>query len=157
MLTKKKKIIIVASMAILLVVSGYLNIRLNNNVTTTSTTTTASMSIFESYRTNRTSTRNTEISYYDAIIASASTTEEARLTAETNRANLISMMDKELVAESLIKAQGFDDAFITTSTNLISCVVKSADLTSSQVAKIYTILHDQLGANLSNVEIIPVE
>ena len=157
MLSKKKKIIIVASMAVLLVVSGYLNIRLNNNATTTTTTTTASMSIFESYRTNRTSTRNSEISYYDAIIASSSTTEEARLTAETNRANLISMMDKELVAEGLIKAQGFEDAFITTSTNLISCVVKTGDLTSSQVAQIYTILHEQLGANLSNVEIIPVE
>ena len=157
MLSKKKKIIIVAVMALLLGVSAYLNIALNNNSTQASTNISTTMSIFESYRSNRTSTRNSEISYYDAIIASSATSQDARLQAEAKRADLIAMMDKELVAESLIKAKGFEDAFITTSTNLISCVVKSNELTSSQVAQIYTILHEQLNANLSNVEIIPVE
>lgn len=156
MLSKKKKILIIVSMVLLLVVSGYLNITLNNTSTQASTQTSTSMSIFDSYRSNRTSTRNSEISYYDAIIASASTTDDARKIAENKRAELIEMMDKELVAEGLIKAKGFEDAFITTSTNLISCVVKG-ELNSSQVAQIYTILHEQLGANLSNVEIIPVQ
>ena len=157
MLSKKKKIIIIVSMVLLLVVSGYLNIRLNNTSTQASTQATTSMSIFESYRTNRTSTRNSEISYYDAIIASSATSAEAKAIAEEKRAQLISMMDKELIAEGLIKAKGFEDAFITTSTNLISCVVKAGELNSSQVAQIYTILQEQLSANLSNVEIIPVE
>ena len=157
MLSKKKKIIIIVSMVLLLVVSGYLNITLNNTSAQASTQTSTSMSIFESYRSNRTSTRNAEISYYDAIISSSSTTEDAKQKAEDKRAELIAMMDKELVAEGLIKAKGFEDAFITTSTNLISCVVKSTELTSSQVAQIYTILHEQLNANLSNVEIIPVQ
>ena len=157
MLSKKKKIIIIASMVLLLVVSGYLNIRLNNTSTQASTQISSTMSIFDSYRTNRTSTRNSEISYYDAIIASSSTSEDSKKVAEEKRTELIAMMDKELIAEGLIKAKGFEDAFITTSTNLISCVVKASELNSSQVAQIYTILQEQLSANLSNVEIIPVE
>ena len=68
---KRTKIIILSLMIVLLGVTGYLNIALNNASKQTSTTTT-STSYFTSYRNDRSSTRDQEILYYDAIIDNAS-------------------------------------------------------------------------------------
>ncbi len=155
-MSKKKKIIVLIGMVCLLVVSGYLNIVLNNKAVSTSGQV-ATSNIFDSYRSDRLTTRNQEISYYDAIIASASTSTDAKTVAETKRQAILDFMDNEMVAEGLIKAKGFEDAFITSSNSLISVVVKSAELTKSEVAQIYTIVKEQLNGNISNVEIIPVE
>ena len=77
MLTKKKKIIVLSVMLVLLVVTGYLNVVLNNgtlpvggNINTGN--------FFATYRTDRQATRAQEISYYDAIIASESSSAEAK-------------------------------------------------------------------------------
>ena len=158
-MSKKKKIIILATMFVLLVVTGYLNIVLNNSTTTTpaSADNVVAGNFFTTYRTDRQSTRDTEIAYYDAIIASEDTTLEARKTAEEKKANLISTMEMELVTEGLIKAQGFEDVVVTSSNNVINIIVKSAELKSAEVAKIVSIVQDQSNASLENIKIIPVE
>ncbi len=156
MLTKKKKIIILSVMAVLLVVTGYLNIALNRGVVETGGNVTTA-NFFSTYRSDRESVRSEEIKYYDAIIASAESSAEAKASAETKKADLIKAMETELVTEGLIKAKGFEDVIVTSTTSNVKVVVKSAELTKSQVAQIVDIVKEQTGLAIDYIKIIPVE
>lgn len=156
MLTKKKKIIILSVMAVLLVVTGYLNIALNRGVVETSGNVTTA-NFFSTYRSDRESVRSEEIKYYNAIIASADSSAEAKANAETKRENLIAAMETELVTEGLIKAKGFEDVIVTSTTSNVKVVVKSAELTKTQVAQIVDIVKEQTGLAIDYIKIIPVE
>ena len=153
---KKTKIIVLSLMVVLLGVTGYLNIVLNNSAKQTSTTVTTT-SYFTSYRNDRSSTRDQEILYYDAIIDSESSTEEAVKSAQNAKLVLIDTMEKELAVEGLIKFQGFDDCVISIKDTKVNVVVKSAKLTENEVAQISTIVKEQLGTELKNIVIIPAE
>ena len=153
---KRTKIIILAVMVLLLGVTGYLNIVLNNSISTPSTTTTTT-SYFTAFRTDRESTRDQELLYLDAIIANESTSPESKLNAENARLALVAQMEKELVIEGLIKAKGFEDAIITISDDNVNVIVKAAALNKTEVAQIVSIIQTQLGTDLENMKIIPVE
>ena len=157
-MSKKKKIIILSVMMLLLVVTGVLNIVLNNNMTEqTASTTVNAGNFFVTYRTDRQSTRDQEMLYYDAIITSETSSADAINLAESKKLSLIENMETELVTEGLIKAQGFEDCIVTTSSSSVNVIVKSGELTSSEVAKIVNIVKDQTGAKIDNIKIIPVE
>ena len=153
---KRTKIIIIAAMVLLLGVTGYLNIMLNNSVTNQGNVTTTS-SYFQTYRADRESTRDQEMLYYDAIISSESSSDEAIKNAEEGKLNLIDQMEKELVVEGLIKAKGFEDCVVTISDSNINAIVKATELTSNEVAQIVSIIQSQLSASIENIKIIPVE
>lgn len=157
MLSKKKKFIILGVMVVLLGVTAYLNVALNNKVVETSTNTMSTQSFFTSYREDRQSTRDQEVAYYDAIIASETTSEENKALAEEKRLEIIAQMEKELVIENLIKAKGFQDVIVTNSSDNINIVVKSAELQSSEVAQIVSVVQEQTKADIDNIKIIPVE
>ena len=155
---KRTKIIIITAMVLLLGVTGYLNVMLNNSVSSTSkkeAVTTASY--FQTYRTDRESTRDQEMLYYDAIISSETSTEAAIQNAEQAKLALINQMEKELVVEGLIKAKGFEDCVITVSDTNVNAVVKASQLSSSEVAQIVAVLQSQLSVSIENIKIIPVE
>lgn len=153
---KRTKIIILSVMVLLLGVTGYLNIALNNQVSNQDPVTTTS-SYFTAYRTDRESTRDQELLYYDAIISSENSTAEAIATAESARLALVKQMDQELVVEGLIKAKGFDDCVVTISNQKVNAVVKAAKLTDPEVAQIVNVIQSQLGTSIENIKIIPVE
>lgn len=153
---KRTKIIILSLMIVLLGVTGYLNIVLNNSVKNVNTNTTTT-SYFTSYRNDRSSTRDQEILYYDAIIDSDSSSQEAVKAAQDAKLALIATMDKELAVEGLIKAQGFSDCVISISDSKVNVVVKCKTLTDNEVAQIATIVKEQLKTNLKNIVIIPTE
>ena len=157
-MSKKKKIIILASMFVLLIVTGYLNIVFNDNQSVaTGSDNVVTGNFFTTYRSDRQSTRDEEIAYYDAIIASATSSAEAKASAETKKEALVNNMELELVTEGLIKARGFEDVIVTSSTSCINVVVKSSELTSAEVAQIVAIVQEQSGVGLDNIKIIPVE
>lgn len=155
---KKTKIIIVAAMVLLLGVTGYLNVMLNNSVTqNTSNETVSTASYFQTYRTDRESTRDQEMLYYDAIISSDSSSESAISNAQEAKLSLISQMEKELVVEGLIKAKGFADCVVTITNANVNAVVKANELNSSEVAQIVGVIQSQLSVGIENIKIIPVE
>ena len=154
MLSKKKKVIILVVMVALLVVTGYLNIALNNNVSTPTQATVAT-DFYAGYRADRQSSRETAIMYYDSIIASADSSEEAKAMAAKSRQELIDAMEKELVVEGLIKSAGFEDAVLTTTSENINVVIKASELSAGEVAKIAKIVQEQTGKSLDNIKIIP--
>lgn len=164
MLSRKKKIIILSAMALLLVVTGCLNIALNNNLSNTivtsaeaEVTTTNNNTFFADYRTNRVQTRNQEVDYLNAIIASESTTSEAKQIAENKKIEIVKTMESELVMEGLIVSAGFSDAVVTSTSNNINVIVKSSNLEANQVSQIVSIIKEQTGKDIDNIKIFPVE
>lgn len=154
---KRTKIIIIAVMALLLGVTGYLNVVLNNSVSNSNNNSTTTSSYFQTYRSDRESTRDQEMLYYDAIIANETSSAEAIATAESAKLALIEQMEQELVVEGLIKAKGFEDCVVTISDTDVNAVVKSGELTEAEVAQIVEIIQSQLNISLENIKIIPVE
>ena len=155
---KRTKFIILGVMVVLLGVTGYLNVMLNNSVKKGDVPTqTTTASYFSSYRQDRESRRDQELLYYQAIAESPSSSEEAIKNADSARQNLIAQMDKELVVEGLIKGLGFNDCVITMSTANVNVLVDAATLTEPEVAQIVAVIQEQLGTDLKNIKIIPVE
>ena len=162
-MTKKKKIIVLSVMIGLLILTGYINVALNNslsdttNPTTTTQTSAVTESFYTTYRSERESTRKQEIQFYEAIIASSTSSEDAKEEAEQNKLALINQMEKELVVEGIIVGKGFDDAIVTQSSANVNVFIKSAELNSGEVAIITDIVREQLGVDIDKIIIIPSE
>ncbi len=157
-LSKKKKIIILSAMVALLLVTGYVNVALNSSLSTKVTETSSSTvtaNFYANYRNEREATRTQEIQFYDAIIASATSSDEAKQEAEENKLALISQMEKELVTEGIIRGKGFDDAIVTSSSENVNVFVKSESLTSVEVAQITSVVTEQLRVEIDRIIIIP--
>lgn len=156
-LSKKKKIIILSVMVALLLVTGYVNVALNSSLSTKATkqTSTTSANFYVTYRTEREATRAQEIQFYDSILTSASSSDSAKKEAETNKQQLISMMEKELVTEGIIRGKGFSDAIVSSSSSNVNVFVQAAELTTAEVAQIASVVTRQLGCELDKVIIIP--
>ncbi|MBR2053166.1 MAG: SpoIIIAH-like family protein, partial [Clostridia bacterium] len=65
-------------------------------------------------------------------------------------------MENELALEYLIKGLGFSDAIVTTSSSYINVIVKSNELTSTEVAKIVSVVTEQTDYALAEIKVIPV-
>lgn len=157
-LSKKKKIIILSAMVALLLVTGYVNVALNSSLSTKVTETNASTvtaNFYANYRNEREATRTQEIQFYDAIIASTTSSDEAKQEAEENKLALITQMEKELVTEGIIRGKGFDDAIVTSSSENVNVFVKSESLTSVEVAQITSVVTEQLRVEIDRIVIIP--
>ena len=162
-MTKKKKIIVLSVMIGLLVLTGYINVALNNslssttNPSTTTQTSTTAQSFYTTYKTERESTRQQELQFYEAIIASSTSSTEAKQEAEQNKLALINQMEKELVVEGIIVGKGFEDAIVTQSSANVNVFVKSPELNSGEVAMITDVVREQLGVEIDKIIIIPSE
>ena len=159
-LSKKKKIIILSAMVALLLVTAYVNVALNSSLASTVTETnanTTSANFYVTYRNERETTRTQEIQFYDSIIASASSSLEAKVEAEANKLALITQMEKELVTEGIIRGKGFEDAIVTSSASNVNVFVKSTELNSVEVAQITSIVTEQLKVDIDKIIIIPSE
>lgn len=161
-MTKKKKIIILSVMIGLLVLTGYINVALNNSLSSTTKTTTTqtsatAQSFYTTYKTERDTTRKQELQFYEAIIASSTSSQDAKQEAEKNKLDLINQMEKELVVEGIIVGKGFDDAIVTQSSANVNVFIKSPELNSSEVAIITDVVREQLGVEIDKIIIIPSE
>ena len=153
---KKSKIIVLAGMIALLVRTGVLNIVINKKAQSVSSgDTTASADFFVTYRADRLATRNQSMLDLDEIIKSGS--EEAIKNAEAEKLALTSTMENELKLEGLIKAIGFEDAVVITTSENVSVILRSGELKSEQVAQVLQIVTDETGKTAASVRIIPVE
>ena len=159
-LSKKKKIIILSVMIALLLVTGYVNVALNSSLSSSATHTSASTSnanFYTTYRNERESTRTQEIQFYDSILASATSSGEAKAEAEENKLALITQMEKELVTEGIIIGKGFEDVIVTSSSANVNVFVKTEALTATEVAQITSVVTEQLGVAIDKIVIIPSE
>jgi stage III sporulation protein AH len=156
MLSKKKKIIILCGMVALLVVTGVLNIVLNRAAETPVEGQQDYRTIFQTYREDRTATRAETMLYLDSIIASESSSAEAVKSAQDQKLQLTLYMEQELALEGLIKGIGFEDAFITLSTENVNVIVKADDMTEDEANRILAIILDETEVSPLNVIVTPL-
>ena len=159
MLSKKKKIFILVGMVALLVLTGCLNIFLNNGTKKVegSGDGVTYQNLFATYRTDRQATRDQTILYLDAIIANEASSQEAIASAEASKLEIMRNMELELVLEGLIKSLGFEDAFVTNSTENINVIVKQEVLSDDEANSILDVIVRETEKDATNVIIIPVK
>ncbi len=154
---KAKKVLILGCFCAVLLITGGVNIYLNSTATAgASGAVQSSANFFSNYRSDRTETRNQEILYLDAIIASEATSAEAKSAAEAERLELITKMDMIMTIESLLSAKGFTDAVVSTSSGNISVIVETSGLTTTEVAQITDIVVNNSSYAIDNIKIIEV-
>jgi len=157
-MSKGKKIALIVSMALLLVVAAVLNVTLlaNNNKQADNVTPTG---FFATGRADRQSTRNYEIAELNAILAmEGDEYATARQNALTQKQNIIAAMETELLLETLLKAQGFDDVLVTvnaTSDN-VSVIVDKDELSREDTVRIYNIIATEAQVAPEYVKILSV-
>lgn len=156
MLSKGKKIFILLGMVVLLLVTGYLNVSLNSSQSVEQTSTIQTANFFTTYRADKKSTRDLQVSYYQSIVNSST---DASQVADANAKimEISAIMNTEVLLEGKIMAAGFDDAIVTTSDGNYNVMVKSNGITANEVAKILAILVDETKVSATNVKVIPVE
>lgn len=155
----KKKVIIIVSMVLLLAVTTVVNVLLNKWDTTPidkpNDDNNVPVSHFVNYRADRESIRNTDLAILDSIINSQETSAESKLSAEAMKLELCANMELEFTLESLIKAQGFDDAVVTLNSNNVNVVVSQEVLESAQVAQILSIIMRETNYTPDMVTVVP--
>lgn len=154
---KTKKAIVLGVFSLLLLTTGGINIYLNNKATTEANANIqSSANFFSNYREDRKETRDQEKLYLDAIIASETTSAEAKANAEAERLKLITNMDNIMNIENLIKAKGFNEVIVSASTNTINVIVETSGLTNAEVAQITDIIKNNSDYSIDNIKITEV-
>lgn len=156
MLSKRKKIIVLAGMVALLVVTGVLNVVLNNRVEREVEGGYDFRTLFQTYRIDRQMTREQSFAFYTATINNASSSPERVAEAEASLLALREVMEVELALEGLIRAIGFEDAFITMATENVNIIVKAETLTEDEANRILAVVVDETGRSPMNVIVIPL-
>jgi len=158
-MSKKKKIFILSGMILLLAITAVFNFMLtSSSANSPDDGSIQTGTFFSNYRTERSTTRNEEKLYLDAIIAASEAESEAAVNATNQKMKIIETMEKELLLENLIKTKGFEDVVVTigTTSNNVNVIVSDSELSKEEVAVIFNIIKSETDVTAEYVKIIPV-
>ena len=158
-MSNTKKIALMSTLVLLLAVTAIVNFVLAGTKTATvsGAATAERATYFTTYRATRNTTRSEEFIQLDSVIAANAIDSEEYLAAVARKEELISVMEDELVLESMIKAMGFSDAAVTiTDADNINVFVNSDELTVDQMSRILYALEIENNIRNGNVIIMPV-
>ena len=159
-MSKGKKIALIVSMVAVLVVAAVLNVTLLATKKTDPTTgDTVQTSFFASSRLDRQTTRDYEIAELNQILAlEGDEYAEARQNALIKKQQIVDAMETEMLLETLLKAQGFNDVLVTVNASMdsISVIVEKDELTRQDTVKIYNIIATEAAIEPDYVKILCV-
>ena len=160
-MSKGKKIALIVSMVVVLAVAAVLNVTLltknsnqgdgNGDVVQTS--------FFQTSRLDRQTTRDYEIAELNQIInMEGDEYAEARQNALAKKQQIVDAMETELLLETLLKAQGYDDVLVTVNANSdkISVIVDKDELAREDTVRIYNVIATQASISHEYVRILSV-
>lgn len=156
-MSKGKKIALIVSMVAVLVVASVLNVTLLANKPNDDVVSTGSF--FETSRLDRQSTRNFEIAELNAILEmEGDEYQEARQNALLRKQQIVDAMETEMLLETLLKAQGFEDVLVTVNATFsnVSVIVDKDELTREDTVKIYNIIATETATSPEYVKILSV-
>ena len=159
-MSKGKKIALMVSMVLVLVAAAVLNVTLlSKSSGQASTGDVVQTSFFTTSRADRQATRNYEIAELNAILAmEGDEYAEARQRALEQKQNIVAAMETEMLLETLLKAQGFNDVLVTVNATAdnISVIVDKDDLTREDTVRIYNIIATEASISPDYVKILSV-
>lgn len=155
---KGKKIALFVSMVLVLGVAAVLNILLLTNTSDDTTTAddSAVSSFFATSRSDRLSTRTYEIEQLDAILLlEGDEYAEARTNALEQKMAIVEAMDLELLLETLLRSQGYDDVYVavSTSSDTINVIVSKDSLEHEDTVRIYNVIATEATVSTDYVSI----
>ena len=157
-MTKKKKIIIMSSLVLLLAVTAILNVVLVNRNSSAQADVIQTANYFTTYRSERTSKRSEELLQIDSILANNEAGTDIYENAVDMKLKIVSIMENELVIETMIKSLGFRDAVVSIGmeSQNVNVFINTDELDSNSALAIYNLLVNELGVPCTNVIIMPV-
>jgi stage III sporulation protein AH len=157
-MSKTKKIIVMSSLVLLLAVTAVLNVLLTKNRTASGDTTVTVANYFTTCRSERTASRSEELVQLDSVIALYDEESEKYTEAVNLKMQIVEIMEKELVLETMIKSKGFSDAIVSIGmdSDNVNVFINSDELDMQTALSIYTCLKDEAGINSSSIFIMPV-
>lgn len=157
-MTKKKKIIIMSSLVLLLAVTAILNVVLVNRNSSAQADVIQTANYFATYRSERTSKRSEELLQIDSILANNEPGTDVYENAVDMKLKIVSIMENELVIETMIKSLGFRDAVVSIGmeSQNVNVFINTDELDSNAALSIYNLLVNELGVPCTNVIIMPV-
>ena len=159
-MSKKKKIIIMSSLVFLLALTAVLNVLLANVGTNTSNSAAAitTSNYFTTFRTERSNTRSEELLQYDSVIALYDEKSEEYKNAVAKKLQIVEMMEKELLIETLIKSKGFSDAVVTIGKDSknVNVFINANELNYNTAMSIFNMISEELGITSGDIIILPV-
>lgn len=161
-MTKKRKIVLILSMVAVLAVAAVLNVTLlnkNNVKANAGDDAVATGSFFTTSRLDRQTTRDYEISELNEILAmEGEEYANARQTAAMQKQKIVSAMETEMLLETLLKAQGFEDVLVTVNSagDNVSVIVDKDELSREDTVKIYSLIASEASVSPDYVKILSI-
>lgn len=123
---------------------------------TQTTNANAGLNYYTTFRTERTTTREKELSYLDGIIKDEKADADTIKKAQEQKLALVNTMETETTVEGLVKAKGFSECVVTIKEGSVNVVVENEKaLTSAQAAQIMEIVRSETGEKSENIKIMP--
>ncbi len=164
---KNKKTIIVSGLFALLMVAGFANYMLttglkksevesvNAKLLNESTEIAEKQDSFNSFRDERTKSRNQQIEYIESVLSGTDADADTKKEAEQMKLDLAENMEKELTSEGLIKTKLAVEAVVSCGNNMVNVVVGKNELTEDEVTQIADIIEKQTEISPQNIKIMP--
>lgn len=158
-MSKGKKIAIVLSMVAVLVIAAVVNVTLLNNNDKTGDDNTVQTGFFQTSKLDRQTTRDYEIAELNAILAmEGDEYAEARQSALGKKQSIVDAMETEMLLETLLKAQGFENVLVTVNAvgDNVSVIVDKDELTREDTVRIYNVIATETSVSTEYVKILSV-
>lgn len=163
MMILRKKTIIIVTLVVLIVAAGYVSTKygkilkvndgkdnvkqtevINKSDKATSSNQAAS-GYFIDVKLGRENQRTVDKQTLTELINNKNTSKEAKTKAENQLLSLVSISEKEMIVEALIKAKGFEDAVVFIGQDSANVTVRTKEIKADQVNQIKNIVCKESG------------
>ena len=158
-LSNKKKIIVMSALVLLLAVTAVFNFVLaDTGANANANEPLTAANYFATYRSERTTTRNEELTQLDGVIALYQPGDAKYEEATKMKMEIVAAMEKELVVETMVKAIGFSDAVVTVSSDFdsVNVFIDTPELKYDSALSIYNTLKNETGISPEKIRIVPI-
>ncbi|RJX28026.1 MAG: SpoIIIAH-like family protein [Dethiobacter sp.] len=109
---------------------------------------------FVEYRLERDRVRGQEVEMLNEMINNPQVGAEARNEAEKQLLNLVDLMEKELIIENMLKAQGYNDALLFARKGVATVMIHAEQLSEGDFIRITEMVSAISGVSREQVQII---
>lgn len=109
---------------------------------------------FIEYRLQRDRVRASEVEMLNQMIDNPNMSAKGKNQAEEQLLNLVAMMEKELLVENMLKAQGYKDAIFFYQEGLVNVVVQADQLTEQEFLQIAEAVSTVTGVKMEEVTVV---
>jgi hypothetical protein len=158
-MSKGKKIAIILSMVAILAIAAVVNVTLLTGNKGNGDDAVVQTGFFQTSKIDRQTTRDYEIAELNAILAmEGDEYAEARQSALAKKQSIVDAMETEMLLETLLKAQGFENVLVTVNAagDSVSVIVDKDELSREDTVRIYNVIATETTVSTEYVKILSV-